>query len=171
MTEAPRVEVAGLAITGELWLAAPPARVFRALTTPELLEAWWGDAEVYTTHDWQLRAEVGTSWRCEVRLRNGRRHHIDGRVLEVVPERRLRLSWRPSWDASPLTEVRFELEAQRGGTLLALHHGGFRPDFTGLETHRVGWPWVLAWLQASVARVQPGSSVPGCTRATTEDGP
>ena len=60
MTEAPRVEVHGLAIAGELWLAAPPSRVFRALTTPELLEAWWGDESVYTTHDWQLRPDVGT---------------------------------------------------------------------------------------------------------------
>lgn len=149
MTEraAPRVEVAGLEIDGEVWLAAPPARVFRALTTPELLAAWWGDETVYTTHDWQFAASVGTPWRCEVRLANGRRHHIEGTVLEVVPGRRLRLSWQPSWDALPLTEVSFELEAQRGGTRLALRHTGFRPDFSGLETHRVGWPWVLGWLE------------------------
>jgi len=145
-TEAVRVEVAGLAIDGEVWLAAPPARVFRALTTPELLEAWWGDEAVYTTHDWQLDAHEGAPWRCEVRLANGRRHHIAGHVLEVVPERRLRLSWRPSWGGLAATEVRFELDAHDGGTRLVLHHSGFRPDFSGLETHRVGWPWVLGWL-------------------------
>jgi uncharacterized protein YndB with AHSA1/START domain len=150
MTDEPRVEVHGLEIAGELWLAAPPSRVFRALTTPELLEAWWGDEAVYTTHDWQLRPAVGTPWRCEVRLRNGRRHHIAGTVLEVVPERRLRFSWQPSWDGMPQTEVSFELEAQRGGTRLALRHHGFQPDFSGLETHRVGWPWVLDWLARHV---------------------
>ena len=146
MTDTPRVEVDGLAIAGELWLAAPPSRVFRALTTPELLEAWWGDDAVYTTHDWQLRPDVGTPWRCEVRLRNGRRHHIAGTVLEVVTDRRLRFSWQPSWDGMPRTEVSFELEPRRGGTRLALRHHGFQPDFSGLETHRVGWPWVLGWL-------------------------
>ena len=150
MTDAPRVEVAGLEIVGELWLAAPPSRVFRALTTPELLEAWWGDESVYTTHDWQLEADVGTPWRCEVALRNGRRHHIAGTVLEVVRDRRLRLSWQPSWDGMPQTEVCFELEAQGSGTRLALRHHGFRPDFAGLETHRVGWPWVLDWLQREI---------------------
>lgn len=146
MTEPPRVDVAGLVIDGDVWLAAPPARVFRALTTPELLEAWWGDESIYTTHDWRLRAEAGSAWRCEVRLRNGRRHHIEGTVLEVVPDRRLRLSWQPSWGGLAATEVSFELEAQRGGTRLALRHSGFMPDFSGLETHRVGWPWVLGWL-------------------------
>jgi len=145
-TEAVRVEVAGLAIDGEVWLAAPPARVFRALTTPELLEAWWGDEAFYTTHDWQLDAREGTPWRCSVRLANGRTHHIDGRVLEVVPDQRLRISWRPSWGGLAATEVRFELDAHDGGTRLVLHHSGFRPDFSGLETHRVGWPWVLGWL-------------------------
>ncbi|HEY0856569.1 MAG TPA: SRPBCC domain-containing protein [Albitalea sp.] len=146
MADAPRVEVAGLAIDGEVWLAASPQRVFRALTTPGLLEAWWGDEAVYTTHDWRLQADEGSRWRCEVRLRNGRRHHIEGTVLEVVPDKRLRLSWRPSWGGLPSTEVSFELEAQRGGTRLSLHHSGFQPDFSGLETHRVGWPWVLGWL-------------------------
>jgi uncharacterized protein YndB with AHSA1/START domain len=146
MTEKVRVEVAGLEIDGEVWLAAAPARVFRALTTPELLQAWWGDEAIYTTHDWRLSADVGTPWRCEVRLRNGRRHHIAGTVLEVVPERRLRLSWQPSWDGLPETEVSFELAPHRGGTRLALRHSGFQPDFSGLETHRVGWPWVLGWL-------------------------
>ena len=146
MTEPLRVEVHGLEIDAELWLAAPPPRVFRALTTPALLEAWWGDEAVYTTHEWRLAADEGSAWRCEVRLANGRRHHIAGTVLEVVADRRLRLSWQPSWGELPATEVSFELEAQRGGTRLALRHSGFRPDFSGLETHRVGWPWVLRWL-------------------------
>jgi uncharacterized protein YndB with AHSA1/START domain len=146
MTDTPRVEVHGLEIDGDLWLAAPPSRVFRALTTPGLLEAWWGDEAVYTTHDWQLQPTAGTPWRCEVRLPNGRRHHIAGTVLEAVPDRRLRFSWQPSWGGLASTEVSFELEAQRGGTRLQLRHSGFRPDFSGLETHRVGWPWVLGWL-------------------------
>lgn len=150
MTDAMRVEVAGLVVDGEVWLAASPQRVFRALTTPGLLEAWWGDEAIYTTHDWRLRADEGSAWRCEVRLRNGRRHHIEGTVLEVVPERRLRLSWQPSWGGLAATEVSFELEAQRGGTRLALRHSGFRPDFSGLETHRVGWPWVLGWLRRGI---------------------
>lgn len=141
-----RVVVAGLEIDGEVWMAASPSRVFSALTTPELLEAWWGDEAIYTTHDWSLRPDEGSEWRCRVRLRNGREHHIEGTVLEVVPGRRLRMSWRPSWGGMPDTEVSFELEPLRGGTRLALRHSGFKPDFSGLETHRVGWPWVLRWM-------------------------
>src|SRR2546421_10396750 len=148
---AAQVVVRGYAIECEVWIDAAPERVFAALTTPELLGAWWGDQDAYTTHDWHIAPIADTAWRCEIRLRDGQRHSIEGRVLEVRAGRCLRLSWRPSWDAQPETEVVFALLPLRGGTLLSLRHSGFRPDFVGLVTHRTGRPWLLRWMATRFA--------------------
>ncbi len=43
-------------------LAAPPEKVFRAYTTPEQVEQWWGPAS-YTTRAEQLDARTGGAWR------------------------------------------------------------------------------------------------------------
>lgn len=146
----PDVRTIGLAIEGEVWLAAPLERVFAALTTPEWLAAWWGDDDVYTTSDWQIAAREGTAWRCTITTRHGERHGLEGEVLQVQAPRLLCLSWRASWQPPLCTEVRFELHEQGGGTRLQLRHTGFRPDFTGLSTHSAGWPWVLGWLATTL---------------------
>jgi uncharacterized protein YndB with AHSA1/START domain len=145
-TEVP-VSVHGLVIEGEVWIAASVERVFDALTTPEWLQAWWGDDDMYTTHDWQIAPVAGSAWRCEIVTRHGERHALSGEVIEVRRPERLRLSWQTSWAPSLQTEVSFALQGHAGGTRLRLEHTGFRPDFTGLTTHAAGWPWVLGWLQ------------------------
>ncbi len=148
MTTEPRVEVRGLVIEGEVWLAAPPERVFDALTTPEWLAAWWGDDTAYATSNWCIAPVAGSDWGCDILTRVGEHHRLGGQVLAVERPRRLRLSWQPSWQPELATEVQFELLARDGGTHLQLRHSGFRPDFTGLTTHSAGWPWVLGWLAA-----------------------
>ncbi len=140
------VELNGLVIEGQVWIASSPARVFEALTTPAWLAAWWGDDSSYTSSNWQIAAEPGTRWCCDIHTRNGARHGLSGEVLDVLPAERLSLSWQASWLAPPPTEVHFELQPQAGGTLLKLRHEGFRPDFSGRDTHHAGWPWVLQWL-------------------------
>ncbi len=155
MTEAPRVRVDGLAVEGEVWLAAPVERVFDALTTPEWLAAWWGDDEAYTTHDWQIAPVAGTRWQCRIVTRRGEQHTLGGEVLAVQRPHALQLSWQTSWQPALRTEVRFELQPRDRGTLLRLHHTGFRPDFTGLTTHATGWPWVLGWLARALHSAPP----------------
>ncbi|MBT9500263.1 MAG: SRPBCC domain-containing protein [Burkholderiaceae bacterium] len=140
------VELNGLVIEGQVWIDASPTRVFEALTTPAWLAAWWGDEQIYTSSNWQIAAEPGSAWRCDIHTRNGAAHGLSGEVLEALPDQLLSLSWQASWLAPPPTEVRFELEPADGGTLLVLRHQGFRPDFSGRDTHQAGWPWVLRWL-------------------------
>jgi glutathione S-transferase len=142
------VRTRGLVIEGDVWLDAPPARVFDALTTPEWLQAWWGDDDAYRSMHWRIEPTEGTRWQCEIVTRHGARHALGGEVLRARPPHALTLSWQASWQPDLVTEVSFELHAHDGGTRLELRHTGFRPDFTGLTTHATGWPWVLRWLAA-----------------------
>jgi uncharacterized protein YndB with AHSA1/START domain len=149
------VELRGLVIEGEVWIDASPERVFEALTTPAWLAAWWGDDASYTSSNWCIAPQPGTAWRCDIETRNGARHGLSGEVLEAQPAALLRLSWQASWLAPPPTEVRFELQREAGGTQLRLTHRGFRPDFSGRDTHHAGWPWVLRWLATTFATTPP----------------
>src|ERR1039457_6984341 len=49
----------------ELFIDAPPARVFEAITDPAQLLQWWGQEGMYRTTKWQGDLRVGGSWRSE----------------------------------------------------------------------------------------------------------
>ena len=53
------------AILVELFIDAPPARVFQAITDPAQLLQWWGQEGMYRTTGWQCDLRVGGSWRSE----------------------------------------------------------------------------------------------------------
>jgi activator of HSP90 ATPase len=63
---------------------------------------------------------------------------IEGRNVEIVPNRRIVQAWRPtSWEPGMYSMVRFELTASAGGTTLVLDHTGFpEGDFDHLDA---GW--------------------------------
>ena len=85
-------------------LAHPPERVWRAITEPEHLKAWFPDT-----------IEV-TSWTPGATLHfrhEGGLYAFDGRVLSVEPERALEFTWGPD-------TLRLELEPDGEGTRLIL---------------------------------------------------
>ena len=93
----------------------PPALVWRALTTPELLERWLmpNDFAPVVGHRFTFRTEPGPGFDGIV--------HCE--VLDLVEEQRLELSWK----GGPLdTKVVFELREVGGGTELSVVHSGFR---------------------------------------------
>ena len=91
-------------------LEASPDRVWRALTDPDELAAWWGEG---TT----IVAEPG-----------GQVHAVDpdgttrhGVVVEAEHGRRLRLDWWPADDDdTPATRVTIELEPCPFGTVVTV---------------------------------------------------
>jgi uncharacterized protein YndB with AHSA1/START domain len=76
------------AIQGEVQIAAPPERVFQALTDPRQLMQWWGQKGMYHGTDWKGDVRPGGKWRCEgVSDVDGAPYHVGGEYVEVDPPR------------------------------------------------------------------------------------
>jgi uncharacterized protein YndB with AHSA1/START domain len=102
-------------------LPHPPAKVWRALTEPELLSAWLmvNDMRPVVGHSFTFKAEPTPWWDGMVYCE----------VLEIDLYKRLRYSWRSGPASSPLdTVVTWTLTpTSSGGTRLALEQSGFLP--------------------------------------------
>ncbi len=136
------------AVLGELEIAAPVERVFRAITDPRELAAWWGAEGVYRCETWKMPLQAGGEWRCEGHNADGAPFHVGGEVVEVDPPHLLVYSWKPSWDVGvPPTLVRWELSAHGSGTRLCIRHTGFGDNLELAKGYEGGWPRVLGWLE------------------------
>ncbi len=109
-----------MTIRTDQFLAHPPAKVWRALTDPDLLGRWLmpNDFRPVVGHRFSFRTDPvpGTSFdgivRCE--------------VLALEPERLLRISWRGGADLD--STLTWTLVPEGTGTRLLLEHDGFDPD-------------------------------------------
>jgi uncharacterized protein YndB with AHSA1/START domain len=98
------------AVVVETDIEAPPERVWRALSEPELAGAWLAPGEMST--------EPGDRFTLDD---DGRK--IDCEVLEAEPPTRLRLGWRES-DGEVASEVTFTITpTPAGGAHLRVVHG------------------------------------------------
>ncbi len=122
-------------------IKASTAKVYAALTEPSLMVQWWGPDSGPT-----LRAEAdvrpGGRFSVAFRLRNGEEYNPTGIYQEVVPERKLVLTWE--WPGMPEREslVTFLLEPFEGGTELTLIHAQL-PDAEARNSHEQGWKGFL----------------------------
>jgi uncharacterized protein YndB with AHSA1/START domain len=112
-------------ISLDQFVAAPPAKVWRALTEPALLARWWvpGDIAAVVGHRFHLEMPGWGSVLCE--------------VVEVDPERRLVYTFNDNWTLT------WRLVAEGSGTRLFLDHSGF--DFNDPQSRvafeRMGPGW------------------------------
>lgn len=95
------------------YLAHPPSRVWRALTDPGLLGRWLmpNDFQPRVGHHFTFEAGAFGRAECE--------------VLQIEPERLLRISWR---NRSLDTLVTWRLVPEGTGTRMLLEHSGFDFD-------------------------------------------
>lgn len=120
------------AIELEHYYPHPPATVWRALTTPELLARWWapGDVKPVVGHKFDLDMGQWGKQACE--------------VTAVEPERLLRYRFAVGVLDTTITWV---LIPEGDGTRLKVRHEGFDLDSPlgrmALEGMRAGWPGVL----------------------------
>jgi uncharacterized protein YndB with AHSA1/START domain len=140
------------AILVELFIDAPPARVFEAISDPAQVLQWWGQEGMYRTTRWQGDLRVGGSWRSEGLGADGSAFHVSGEYLEVDTPRLLVYTWIASWTGDLKTTVRWELTPQNGGTLLKVRHSGFAGNTHAAQDHSNGWQRVLGWMQAFVEK-------------------
>jgi uncharacterized protein YndB with AHSA1/START domain len=124
-------------IVVEYALPESPARVWRALTEPELLELWLmkNDIAPVAGHKFNFRSQPMGDW-------NG---IVDCEVLEVIPERKLVYTWNggsarnEDYGHKLETTVTWTLEPSGAGTLLTLVHHGFHPDDFAFKMLGQGW--------------------------------
>ena len=140
------------AITLDTFIAAPPERVFQAITDPRQLVQWWGQPGVYRTTEIQADLRPGGHWRTSGFGADGKPFHVEGEYREVDPPRLLVHTWRPSYRNIPETVVRWELAAENQGTRVRLNHSGFVGAADACRDHGNGWMKVLGWMQAFVER-------------------
>ncbi|MEV7024686.1 SRPBCC domain-containing protein [Kitasatospora sp. NPDC093558] len=122
------------------FLPYPPARVWEALTDPELHARWWaaGDVKAVVGHRFTLDMGPFGQQPCE--------------VVAVEPERLLSYSFA----AGTLdTTVTWRLVPEGRGTRLLLEHAGFDLDTPmGRQAHQgmgQGWPGVLRRIAPALA--------------------
>ena len=135
-------------VSREIFIHAPPAVVFEFLTNSEKLLRWMGVSA-------NLEPVPGGRFRMSP---NGR-DTVEGRFLEVIPQRRIVFTWGYMGPEAPIPAgsrtVEITLTTQRGGTRLRPRHQGLPPGAprTG---HAAGWTHYLARLRRSAEGRKPG---------------
>lgn len=137
-------------ILARVEIAAPPERVFRALTTDELTK-WWGADGMYRTTKFTMELRPGGKWRTDGVGADGKPFHVEGEVVAVEPPHRLVHTWSPAWDPGPPTRIEYVLEPTQTGTRVTLRHDGFTGRSASCDGHANGWERVLGWLDGFVA--------------------
>ena len=115
------------AIVSEIYIAAPPERVFQALVDPEQVVQWWGQIGVYECTQFEADLRAGGRWRSAGVGPDGGSFEVTGEVLEVQPPRLLVCTWVASWTRDVKTIVRWELEPTNEGTLVESAIPGWLP--------------------------------------------
>jgi uncharacterized protein YndB with AHSA1/START domain len=137
-------------IVASVEIAAPPARVFEALTSAEIIR-WWVNPGVFDTREWSGDVRVGGKWRA-TGIGRGRPYALEGEFLEIDAPRRLVHTWHGVGAPGTPSVVSYLLEPIDGGTRLTLRHGGIAmPDVARGTT--VGWQTSFDRLAEILARV------------------
>lgn len=119
-----------------------PEKIWRALTTSELIGQWLmqNDFEAQVGHRFDFRATPMPGWsgvtHCE--------------VLELDEPRRLAYRWGDGTesDSGLRTIVTWTLEPEGQGTRVRMEQSGFRPiDEAGYRGMSGGWPHILGNLE------------------------
>jgi uncharacterized protein YndB with AHSA1/START domain len=133
-------------ICSEIFIAAPPARVFQALTDCRQMPLWWGQREMYRVTRFEADVRPNGKWKSVGANVKGEAFEVGGEYLEVDPPHLLVQTWVASWTGTMATKVRWELQAHDDGTLVRITHSGFAGNIAAANDHSQGWQRVLLWL-------------------------
>ena len=144
------------AIVSEIQIAAPPERVFKAISDAGELQRWFTSPECPVKFR-KMDARVGGRYsyateKGSIVVNGVSEFECQGEVLEYDPPRLLAYTWIGNWHDDPMarTVVRWELTQQGSGTHVRVTHSGLsklpaaRKDYTG------GWPGVVEMLKKFV---------------------
>ena len=131
-------------------LDAAPAKVWRALTEPEMMKRWMAPDDAFKVPVAETQVRVGGRYHIVMISPDGEEHDVSGVYREIVPNKKLVYTW--AWKTTPEREsvVTIELRAAGGGTELTLTHRQFA-DEDARNRHEHGWKGCLARLERAVA--------------------
>lgn len=155
------------AIVGEIEVAAPPERVFQALTDADELKRWFTDPSC-PIHTWEMDARLGGRYRYTTEkgsavVNNVSEFECHGEILEYDPPRLLVYTWIGNWhdDVTRTTVVRWELTpisrrptsgGTSGGTHVKVTHSGLAALPVARKDYSGGWPGVMEMLKKFVEK-------------------
>lgn len=121
-------------------IAYPPEQVFKAWTDQEALRMWMGPGKICAPNA-TMDARVDGAYVFPMHRPDGVTTTARGVIKEIVPNRKLRLTW--SWDdkdgkPGDVSEVTLEFHSTATGTRLVLRHAGLT-DPQIRERHAHGW--------------------------------
>jgi uncharacterized protein YndB with AHSA1/START domain len=146
------------AVVSEIQIAAPPERVFQALTKSDELSRWFSSPNC-PVKQWTMDARLGGHYhyateKGTVVVNEISEFECSGEILEYDPPRLLAYTWVANWhdQSNQATVVRWQLTPQAGGTHVKVTHSGLatlpiaRKDYSG------GWTGVMAMLKTFVEK-------------------
>ncbi len=124
------------------YIASTPAKVWEALTNPDISEKYW--------FGYRVTADGKAGDYMTAVSPAGKQAHRDP-IIESDPPRRLVYGWKPLYKDMPNerpSRVTFELEPFKDQTRLTVTHDEFDEDSKIFEMIRKGWPAVLSSMKS-----------------------
>ncbi|PYX89573.1 MAG: hypothetical protein DMG67_14800 [Acidobacteria bacterium] len=141
-------------VVTEIRIAAPPERVFKALTDQGELMRWFTDKSC-PVHHWEMDARLGGHYRYFTSQETASVHGVQafechGEILEFDPPRVLAYTWVADWHADKQhpTVVRWELIKDAAGTRVKVTHSGLANERLARKDYRGGWSGVVKMLKS-----------------------
>ena len=140
-------------VVAEVEIAAPPQRVFQALTSSDQLIGWW-ISDTCVIERWNIDPRPGGRWYFKTGKSTQVINGVDafeahGEILEYSPPRLLVYTWIANWNDQPsqTTVVSWELSATAGGTHVRVTHSGLAKMPVARKDYAGGWTGVLGLLR------------------------
>jgi uncharacterized protein YndB with AHSA1/START domain len=144
------------AVFSEIHIAAPPARVFQAITNADELYRWFTNPSC-PAKVWEMDARPGGRYRSKTEpgtvVVNGvSQFECHGEILEIDPPRLLVYTWISNWHENKAlrTIVRWELTPSTGGTHVKVSHSNLAQEAAARKDYSGGWPGVIESLKIFV---------------------
>lgn len=121
-------------------IKAPPARIWAAITQPELMMQWWGP-DAGPTLSAEADVRPGGRFSIVFRTLDGEEYNPVGVYREVVPDRKLAFTWGSADMPGQESLVSFLIEPIDIGAELTLIHEQLPEE--ARASHQAGWNGLL----------------------------